>query len=71
MLKDYCYDKVKLLHEMSRMLNFVKKHALPEAKRQKMPQSVKLYQELEKDLHKNIARLSKAVEELSKKGKFK
>ena len=71
MLQDYCYDKVKLPHEMSRTLNFIKKHALPEAKRQKMAQSVKLYQEMEKDLHKNITNLSKALEGLSKKGKFR
>lgn len=71
MLKDYCYDKVKLLHELSRMLNFIKKHALPEAKRQKMAQSVKLYQEMEKDLHKNIAKLGKTLENLSRKGKFR
>ncbi len=71
MLKDYCYDKVKLLHETSRMLNFIKKHALPEAKRQKLPQSVKLYQELENGLHKNVTKLSRALEDLSKKGKFR
>lgn len=71
MLKDYCYDKVKLLHEMSRICNYIKKHALPEAKKQKMAQSVKLYKEVEKDLEKNIERLRRALEDLSKKGKLK
>lgn len=71
MLQDYSYDKVKLLHELSRIGNFVKKHALPKAKRKKMPQSVELYSELLKDVNKNVGRLSKALEELSKKGKLK
>jgi len=70
-LNDYCYDKVKLLHEMSRMLNYVKKHALPEAKKKKLPETVQLYKRLERDLEKNVENLRKAVEGLSKKGKFK
>ena len=71
MLQDYCYDKVKLLHELSRIGNFIKKHALPEAKRKKIPQSIKLYSELLKDVDKNVNRLSRALEDLSKKGRFK
>ena len=71
MLKDYCYDKIKLLHEMSRMLNYLKKHALPEAKRQKLSETVNLYKGLERDLEKNVENLRKAVEGLSKRGKFK
>ncbi len=71
MLQDYCYDKVKLLHELSRIGNFVKKHALPEAKRKNMPQSVKLYSELLRDVDNNVSKLSKVLEETCKKGKFK
>ena len=71
MLQDYCYDKVKVLHELSRVGNFVKKHALPEAKLKKMQQSVKLYSELLKDVEKNVNKLSKVLEEMSKKGKFR
>lgn len=71
MLNDYCYDKVKLLHELSRMLNYVKKHALPEVKKKKLPGTVQLYKGLEQDLEKNVENFRKAVESLSKKGKFK
>ena len=71
MLNYYCYDKVKLLHEMSRMLNFVKKHALPEAKKKRLAETVHLYTELERDLEKNVEHLRKAIEGWSKKGKFK
>ncbi len=71
MLNDYCYDKVKLLHEMSRILNFVKKHALPEAKKKKMAETVQLYKTLERDLENNVENLRRAVEGLSKEGKFR
>lgn len=56
---------------MSRMLNYIEKHALPEAKRQKLSETVNLYKGLERDLEKNIENLRRAVEGLSKKGKFK
>jgi Skp family chaperone for outer membrane proteins len=70
MLKDESYDKVKLLHELSHVLNFLKKHALPEVEQKNQPLTEKLYQELAEDLDKHVEKLRQAVEGLAREGKF-
>ena len=64
MLEDVHYDKIKLLHELSRTCNFVKRHALPGARKKKKAELVRLYQEMEKDLEKNLKRLGGTLKHL-------
>jgi len=71
MLEDCNYNKVRLLHDLSRLTQFLKKHAKKDAKKGKHGECHKLYLDLEKDLEKHIGELSKAISGLGKKGKFK
>ena len=64
MLEDIHYDKIKLLHELSRACNFVKKHALPGARKKRKVVLVRLYQDLEKDPEKNLKRLGSTLKHL-------
>lgn len=57
MLTNNKYDKVKLLYKLSRVLWFLKEHAIKEATRDGNEQCLALYKELEKDLEKNIVKL--------------
>ncbi len=71
MLSDPCYDKAKVLTDLSSVCHFVKKHALPGVKNKNLPLSVKLYEELAADLEKYVEKFRQAVEGLSQEGKFK
>lgn len=72
MLDNCNYNKVRLLHDLSRIAQFLKKHAKKDAKKSRKHGSChKLYGELEKDLDKHIGKLNKAIGTLAKKGYFK
>lgn len=71
MLDDCNYNKVRLLHDLSRMAHFVRQHAQNDAKRMKHSACDKMYDQLYKDLEKHIGTLRKGIEGLCKTGKFK
>ena len=56
MLSNGHYDMVKILHEMSSLLWFIKEHAIKEAAKYDN-ESLVYYKELERDLEKHIAKL--------------
>ena len=70
MLKDCNYNKVKLLHDISRILNFINKHGIPDAEVEGHPLCTEMYKELEADLEKNLKKMTEAVKGLSKEDKF-
>jgi len=54
MLTNGRYDKVKILHEMSSLLWFIKEHAIKESAKQGHEHCLTYYKELEKDLEKHV-----------------
>lgn len=70
MLHDCNYNKVRLLHDLSRITNFIKKHAKKDVKKSHLD-CHKLYLQLEKDLEKHVQNLSEAISTQVKAGKFK
>lgn len=53
------YDKVKILHELSSILWFIKKHALKDS--QKDAKSLAFLKQLESSLEKQVAKLKDMV----------
>lgn len=55
---DHCtYDRIKLLHELSRLLWFIEKHGKPNAKEEGDQQLFDNLEKLAQDLEKNVAQL--------------
>ena len=71
MLNNCNYDKVRLIHEFSKIAGFLKKHAIKDAEKNKHPQCKAFYTALLADVNQHIDVLRGQVEGLSKKGKFK
>ncbi|MBI4151630.1 hypothetical protein HY496_01555 [Candidatus Woesearchaeota archaeon] len=74
MLQNCSYNKVKTLHEVSRILHFIRKHAKVDAA--EMPKGKhtycsKLFEDLERDLEKHAERFRRGIEVQVKKGAFK
>ncbi|MEW5897267.1 MAG: hypothetical protein AB1668_06230 [Nanoarchaeota archaeon] len=60
---DNCtYNKLKLIHEMSRLTGFIDKFARKDAKQTKHKGCDALVEEVYKDLKKSIRKLHKAVD---------
>lgn len=59
MLTNSTYDELKVICHLSKLSWFLKECAIPEAKKQKNSKALKMYQALEKDLHKHIEVLKK------------
>ncbi len=53
------YDKIKILHEMSSILWFIKKHALVDAQQDEA--CLRFLKQLENDLEKHVAELKDMV----------
>ncbi len=70
MLSDCNYDKVKLIHHLSKIVGFIDRHAVGDAERGGHPLCAEEYKELREDLEKHIGKLSAAVKGLSKEDKF-
>jgi len=64
MLSNCDYNKVKLLHELSGICGFLKKHAKKDATSAKHKQCSKFCAALEKDLEKHIKEIQKHVHKL-------
>jgi len=67
MLSNCDYNKVKLLHELSSISGFLKKHAKKDAKSAKHAGCAKFCSALEKDLEKHIAQIQKHVHKVGKR----
>ena len=61
MLPNGRYDKVKILHDMSSLLWFVKEHAIKESAKQGHEHCLIYYKELEKDLERHIKKLEEMI----------
>lgn len=70
MLNNCNYTKVRLLHDLSRIVWFLKKHAKEDAKEEGHELCIGMCQELESDLEAHIEKIRKAIEGLAKEGKF-
>ena len=70
MLKDCNYNKVRLLHDLSRIVWYLKKHAKEDAKTEGHELCYAMYEELEKDLEKHMDKLKQAISGISKEDKF-
>lgn len=70
MLSDCNYNKVRLLHDLSRIVWYLKKHAKEDAKKHGHPLCHAMCEDMEKDLEKHIDKLRAAITGLSKEGKF-
>jgi hypothetical protein len=71
MESDCNYDKVKLLHQLSKLLWMIDKHYLADAKKANHPLCAEMYKDIAKDLQKHKQKLVMAIEGLSKEGKFR
>jgi len=70
MLEDCNYNKVKLLHDLSKIASFLERHAQKNAEEKGHPLCKEMYSELGTDIEKHIDKLRQAVEGVSKEGKF-
>lgn len=67
---DCNYDKTKLIHQLSAIKHFIRKHAIEDAKKAGHPLCVKMYEEIESDILRSLQKLKAAVEGLAKEGKY-
>ncbi len=70
MHEDCNYDKTKLIHELSSLKHFIRKHAIDDAKKANHPLCAKMYDEVANDIEKAIKKLKEAVTGLAKEGKY-
>lgn len=59
MLSNCRYNKVKVLHDMSKLLWFIEKHGLDNANKEQDASCVVLFEKLKKDLEKYIDLLNR------------
>lgn len=60
-LENCNYDKIKILHHMSKMLWFIEKHALEDAKKMSDEKCYAAFEEIKKDLEKHVEKLKHLV----------
>lgn len=70
MLSDASYTYTKLLHDLSRIVWYLDKHAKHDVKKAGHVLSDPMLEEMRKDLESNIEKVRKAIEGLSREGKF-
>lgn len=61
MLDNLTYDKVKLLHQISCLVWFIEKHALPDAQAAGDTESQDMLIALHRDLAKNLERMHQNI----------
>ncbi len=71
MLNNCNYNKVRLLHDLSRITWYLDKHAKADAKKEGHELCHVMCEEMKHDLEKHMEKLRMAVEGLSKEGKFR
>ena len=70
MLNDCNYNKVRLLHDLSRIVWYLEKHAKQDAQEEGHELCHAMCAEIQADLEKHIEKLKQAVTGLSKEDKF-
>ncbi|MFO8016982.1 MAG: hypothetical protein R6U32_07840 [Candidatus Woesearchaeota archaeon] len=70
MLEDCNYNKVRLLHDLSRISWYLDRHAKKDAKEGGHELCHEMCHELQQDLEKHIEKLKQAVVGLAKEDKF-
>lgn len=70
MLNNCNYNKVRLLHDLSRIDWYLKKHAKEDAKKHGHELCIKMCEEIEADVEKHIEKLREAIIGLAKEDKF-
>jgi len=70
MLSQCNYNKVRLLHDLSRIVWFLKKHAKEDAKSEGHEDCMKMCEELEADLEKHINKIKNGISGLAKEEKL-
>jgi len=70
MKEDCNYDKTKLIHELSALKHFIRKHAIGDAKKANHPLCAKMYEVVAADIEKALEKLKSAVSGLAKEGKY-
>jgi mevalonate pyrophosphate decarboxylase len=70
MLDNCNYNKIRLLHDLSKIVWYLEKHAKQDAEESGHKLCSAVYDELQKDLEKHAEKLRQAIEGLSKEGKF-
>ena len=71
MIDDCNYNKIRLLHDFSRIVWYLENHAKEDAKKSGHTLCHKLCHEIQVDLEKHMEKLRQAIVGLSKEGKFK
>lgn len=70
MLSNCNYDKIRLLHDLSRIKWFLDNHAKKDAEEEGHELCIQMYGEIEGDIDKSIAKLKEAIKGLSKEDKL-
>jgi len=70
MINNCNYAKVRLLHDLDRILWYIKKHAKEDAQLEGHQLCKIVFEDIEKDLEKHAEKLRLAIEGLSREGKF-
>lgn len=70
MLNNCNYSKVRLLHDLSRIVWYLKKHAKDDAREEGHELCHTMCEEIEADLEKHIDKLKQAITGLAKEDKF-
>ncbi len=63
MFKDSTYDKIKILHELSKMAWFIKQHCKSDETQSEKASCYEVYEDLQVDLEKYIKLLKEALKE--------
>ncbi len=71
MLNDCNYTKIRLLHDLSRIVWYLKKHAKKDAQKHRHDKCKKIYSRLEKDLNGYVEELKGQMIDVVKTGKMK
>lgn len=71
LLNNCNYDKIRLLHDLSRIAWYIQKHAKNDAKQENYALCKSMYNELGKDIEKHIEKLKAAISGLSKEEKLR
>ncbi len=61
MLDNCCYNKIKLIHDLSGMVWFIKKYAIEDAQKANDTACVELLTKLQEDLHKHQHQLKHMI----------
>lgn len=60
-LKNCCYNKLKLLYKTSKILWFIEKHGIEDAKKANDENCYILLEEMKKDLEKHVQKLEQLL----------